>query len=114
MPNESNADPSRPEAGPRGRRFRLPFSFRITREGWVFILSVFLLLTAAITTGNNLLFLTLSMLLSVILTSGIFARNSLRSVTVSLQVPESVYEGERVPVKVSLTEPETIGSRACP
>ncbi len=91
-------------APPRGegRGWRLPFSFRITLEGWIFILSVFLLLTAAITTGNNLLFLILSMLLSVILTSGIFARNSLRSVTVSLQLPESVFEGERVPVKVSL------------
>ena len=85
-----------------GRIWRLPFSFRVTPEGWIFILSVFLLLTTAITTGNNLLFLVLSMLLSVILTSGIFARNSLRSVTVSLQVPESVFEGERVPVKVSL------------
>ena len=63
---------------------------------------MFLLLTTAITTGNNLLFLILSTLLSVILTSGIFARNSLRSVTVSLKVPDSVFEGERVPVKVSL------------
>jgi uncharacterized protein (DUF58 family) len=86
----------------RSINWRLPFSFRITLEGWIFILSVFLLLTAAITTGNNLLFLILSTLLSIILTSGIFARNSLRSVTVSLQVPQSVFEGERVPVKVSL------------
>ncbi len=85
-----------------GRTWRLPFSFRITSGGWVFILSVFLLLTAAVTTGNNLLLLTLSTLLSIILTSGIFARNSLRSVSVSLQVPQSVFEGERVPVKVSL------------
>ena len=85
-----------------GRRWGLPFSFRITPEGWIFILSVFLLVAAAIATGNNLLFLTLATLLSVILTSGIFARNSLRSVVVSLQVPQSVFEGERVPVKVSL------------
>jgi uncharacterized protein (DUF58 family) len=84
------------------RAWNLPFSFSITREGWVFILSIFLLLAAALSTGNNLLFLILSMLLSMILTSGIFARNSLRSVSVSLQLPESVFEGERVPVKVSL------------
>jgi len=97
--SRSERDASRPDGG---RSWRLPFSFRITPEGWIFILFVFLLLTTAITTGNNLLFLILSTLLSVILTSGIFARNSLRSVTVSLKVPDSVFEGERVPVKVSL------------
>lgn len=82
--------------------WRLPFSFGITREGWIFVVSVFFLLAAAISTGNNLLLLTVSMLLSIILTSGIFARNTLRSVTVSLKLPENVFEGERVPVKVSL------------
>jgi len=86
----------------KGKSWHLPFSFSITREGWIFILSVFVLLAAALNSGNNLLFLALSTLLSIILTSGIFARNSLRSVAVSLQVPESVFEGERVPVKVSL------------
>jgi len=84
------------------RTWNLPFSFSITREGWVFILTIFLLLASALATGNNLLLLILSILLSMILTSGIFARNSLRSVSVSLQLPESVFEGEHVPVKVSL------------
>jgi uncharacterized protein (DUF58 family) len=80
----------------------IPFSFNITREGVVYILAVFLLSLAAINTGNNLLFLVLAMLLSAILVSGVVARVSLRSVAVSMTVPENVFEGERVSIKVSL------------
>jgi uncharacterized protein (DUF58 family) len=80
----------------------IPFSFNITREGAVYILAVFLLSLAAINTGNNLLFLILAMLLSAILVSGVVARVSLRSVSVSMTVPENVFEGERVSIKVAL------------
>ncbi len=83
-------------------RWLLPFSFSITREGGIYLLAVFLLSLAAINTGNNLLFLILATLLSAILISGIVARTSLRSVFVSLQVPENVFEGERISIKVSL------------
>ncbi len=80
----------------------LPFSFSITREGGIYILSVLLLSLAAINTGNNLLFLILAMLLAAIITSGIVARISLAAVSVSMQVPENVFEGERVSMRVSL------------
>lgn len=83
-------------------RWLLPFHFSITKEGGFYILSVFLLSLAAINTGNNLLFLILSALLSAMITSGIVARASLRSVSVSMQVPENVYVGEHVGIKVSL------------
>jgi uncharacterized protein (DUF58 family) len=80
----------------------MPFSFSITREGGIYILSVLLLSLAAINTGNNLLFLILAMLLAAIITSGIVARMSLAGVSVSMQVPENVFEGERVSMKVAL------------
>jgi uncharacterized protein (DUF58 family) len=80
----------------------LPLSFSITREGGLYIAGVFLLGLAAINTGNNLLFLILSTLLSAIIASGIVARSSLRAISVSMQVPENVFEGERVLLKVSL------------
>jgi len=83
-------------------RWLLPFSFSITREGGVYLLAVFLLSLAAMNTGNNLLFLILATLLSTIIVSGVVARTSLRSVFVSLQVPENVFEGERISIKVSL------------
>ena len=79
-----------------------PLSFSITREGGVYILGIFLLSAVAINTGNNLLFLILSALLAAIITSGIVARLSLRSVSISMQIPENVFEGERVYVKVTL------------
>jgi len=80
----------------------MPMSFSITREGGLYILSIFLLALAAINTGNNLLFLILSTLLSAIVTSGSFARASLRSLSVSVDVPENVFVEERVSIKVSL------------
>jgi len=83
-------------------RWLIPSSFSITREGGFYILATFLLSLAAINTGNNLLFLILAALLSAMITSGIVSRASLRSVGVSVRVPENVFEGERVSLKVSL------------
>jgi len=83
-------------------RWNLPMSFSITREGGAYILVIFMLSLAAINTGNNLLFLILALLLSVIVASGTFARSSLRSVYVSVSIPENVYVDEHVSLKVSL------------
>ena len=83
-------------------RSRFPFSFSITGLGWVYIGAVFLLSMAAINTGNNLLFMVLAALLSAIVVSGIVARSSLRSIAVSMQVPENVFVGEPVSIRVSL------------
>jgi uncharacterized protein (DUF58 family) len=80
-----------------------PFSFRITREGLLFVCGVLVLSIAAINTGNNLLFIILATLLSTIAVSGIISRNSLKQVSLSLQVPENVFVGEQVPIKVSMT-----------
>jgi uncharacterized protein (DUF58 family) len=90
------------------RRFYLPFSFRITKQGIVFLLGVSLLSLAAVNSGNNLLFLVLATMLSTILVSGIVARASLRSLSMSLQVPENVFAGETVSIKISLTNTKTI------
>jgi uncharacterized protein (DUF58 family) len=83
-------------------RWHLPWSFRITRAGGIHLLIIFILSSAAINTGNNLLFLILATMLACIIVSGLVARSSLRSVSISMQVPENVFEGERVTIKVSL------------
>ncbi len=83
-------------------RWLMPMSFSITREGGIYILAIFLLSLAAINTGNNLLFLILAILLSSIVASGSFARTSLRSILVSMSIPENVYVDEHVSIKVSL------------
>ena len=80
----------------------LPFSFRITREGLLYILGVFLLSLAAVNSGNNLLFVVVAALLSAIAVSGIISRSSLRQISLSLQLPENVFVGERVSIKITL------------
>ncbi len=57
---------------------------------------------AAISSGNNLLFIILASLLSTIAVSGIVSRNSLKQVSLSLQMPENVFVGERVSIKVTM------------
>jgi uncharacterized protein (DUF58 family) len=83
-------------------RWRYPFSFSITGAGIVYILLVFLIAIFAVNTGRNLLYLVLSLLLSAALASGVVARLSLHAVFVSLQLPENVFEGEKVSIKISL------------
>lgn len=83
-------------------RWHLPFSFSITGAGGVYILSVFLIALAAVDTGNNLLYLILALLLAATLASGVVARLSLRSIFVSLQVPQNVFEREDVSIKITL------------
>jgi len=90
------------------RRFIPPFSFRITKQGIAFFLGVSLLSLAVVNSGNNMLFLVLATMLSTILVSGIAARASLRSISLSLQVPENVFAGETVSIKISLTNTKTI------
>ncbi len=82
--------------------WRSPFSFAITRSGAIFLILVFLIAVAAVNTGNNLFYLILSVLLSATLAAGFVARLSLRSLFVSLQVPQNVFVGENVSVKISL------------
>jgi uncharacterized protein (DUF58 family) len=84
------------------RSHRFPFSFSITREGWIYIVAVFFLSVAAINSGNNLLFVVLASALAAIIASGIVSRGSLRSIAVSVQVPENVFVGEPVSIKVTL------------
>jgi uncharacterized protein (DUF58 family) len=88
-------------------RRALPFSFAITREGVLYIIFVFLLSLAAINTGNNLLYIILAALLSTIVVSGIVSRNSLKQISLSLQMPENVFVGERVSIKVSMRNLKT-------
>ncbi len=83
------------------RRRVFPFSFGITREGALYIILVFLLSLASVNTGNNLLFMILATSLSAIVVSGIVSHYSLKQISISLYLPENVFVGERVPVKVT-------------
>lgn len=88
------------------RLFPLPFA--ITRPGILHLLMIILLSLAAVNSSNNLLFVILATMISVFVVSSIVARNSLKHVSLSIQVPERVFEGDRVPVKVSVSNTKRI------
>jgi uncharacterized protein (DUF58 family) len=76
--------------------------YRITREGWVYILGVVLVALAAINTGNNLLFLILASLVASILMSGILSSITLAGVELGLHLPEHIFAGQSIRASVEL------------
>jgi uncharacterized protein (DUF58 family) len=85
--------------------------YRVTREGWVYILGIVLVALAAINTGNNLLFLILASLLASILMSGILSSITLAGVELNLHLPEHIFAGQTVRASVELrNEKQTLPS----
>ena len=87
-----HAPPRGKAATPSGLRSRLlrwlrPRKLKLTREGKYFIGITFGVGFAAINTGNNLLYLLLGMLLSLIIVSGVLSELSLRHLTVVRRLP---------------------------
>ncbi len=69
------------------RRLRLPRTLRPTRAGWTFFALVFAVGFAALNTGNNLLYLVLSLMLSFLVLSGILSEAALRGISVRRRLP---------------------------
>jgi len=74
-------------------RLRPPRRLKLTREGRYFIGITFGVGFAAINTGNNLLYLLLGMLLSLIIVSGVMSELSLRALTVVRRLPPRAQVG---------------------
>lgn len=71
-----------------GRSNRLfPRKLQITREGKYLVALVLGVGFAAVNTGNNLLYLVLALMLSLIITSGVLSELTLRKVTAELRIP---------------------------
>lgn len=99
----SRTSPSRPGLFARFRaRLRPPRRLRITREGWVFVLVCIGVGGAAINTGNNLLFLVLGLMLSLIVVSGVMSESTLRRVMVTRHLPSRVFAKSPTLVEVTL------------
>lgn len=81
-------------------RFDLPLE--VTSGGAIFLLILFVVGFAAWNTGNNLLFLVLSLLCSTVFVGGVAARASLRDLIVSARFPDHIFAGEAAPVIVTL------------
>lgn len=80
----------------------LDFPLEPTSGGGVFIVIIIVVGFAAWNTGNNLLFLVFSLLVSTLFVGWIAARASLRDLTVSARFPDHIFAAEPAPVIVTL------------
>jgi uncharacterized protein (DUF58 family) len=83
------------------RRFRPPRRLRITREGKAFLVVTLGVGAAAINTGNNLLYLALSVNLSLIVLSGILSELTLRRVSLAVRPASEAFAGREAFLAVS-------------
>jgi uncharacterized protein (DUF58 family) len=75
------------------RRFFLSRTLRPTREGWWCLLAAVGVGFAAVSTGNNLLYLLEAMLLGLVVVSGLLSEMSMRGLRLTLRVPDEVFAG---------------------
>jgi uncharacterized protein (DUF58 family) len=75
---------------------------RLTKEGTRFILTTVLIAVAAVNTGNNLIYLILSLMLSLMLLAVVMLRMNLSNVTLSASMNPPVFAGEPTPAILRL------------
>lgn len=78
-------------------------SLRFTPLGTRFVLVTLAVGLAAINTGNNLVYLVLALLLSLITLSGVLSEQCLRRLEASRRIPSTIFAGSPVPVTVVVT-----------
>ncbi|MBI5886785.1 MAG: DUF58 domain-containing protein [Deltaproteobacteria bacterium] len=96
----------KPPAAKRGgirAMLKPPRSLSVTREGKWYIGILFLIGIAAINTGNNLLYLVVSMLLALIVISGVISEHTLRRLAVSRAWPAHVFKDAPATVRLEIT-----------
>ena len=70
---------------------RPPRALRPTRAGWLFFAITLSVGFAALNTGNNLMYLVLSLMLGFLLLSGVLSESSLRGIRVRRRLPRELY-----------------------
>src|SRR2546421_5777192 len=78
------------------------FPVDVTTGGVIFIVIVVIVAFAAWNTGNNLLFMVFSIMLSTLFVSWVAARAALRDLTVSARFPDHIFAGEPAEVIVTV------------
>ena len=84
-----------------------PRRLKFTREGRVFVLVTVGVGAAAVNTGNNLLYLVLGFMLSLIVLSGILSEVVLRHVAVKRHLPRRAFAGTPCLVELELSNAKT-------
>ncbi|MBI1750219.1 MAG: DUF58 domain-containing protein [Acidobacteria bacterium] len=70
--------------------------YKLTKEGVVYVIGVFVIALAALNTGNNLLFMVLASMLAGIIVSGILSSIVLTGVGLKLELPEHIFAEQPV------------------
>jgi len=84
------------------RWLRPPRMLRPTKAGWYFTAITFGVGFAALNTGNNLLYLVLSLMLSFLVLSGVLSESALRGIEVRRRLPTEIFAGRPNPVVVDI------------
>ncbi len=84
------------------RWFVYQVDYRLTREGIIYLGAVFVLILAAVNTGNNLLFMILACSLAAILISGVLSRIALTGIQLKFDVPEHIFAEQPVLAELEL------------
>ncbi|MBW2262302.1 MAG: DUF58 domain-containing protein [Deltaproteobacteria bacterium] len=92
------------------RWLRPPRRLKVTRQGKVFILVTIGVGIAAINTANNLLFLVLGFMLSLIVISGILSEAVLRHIEIRRRLPTLPWAGEPCPIEITVKNVKRIPS----
>jgi uncharacterized protein (DUF58 family) len=77
-------------------------SLRPSRAGWLFVAITFGVGFAALNTGNNLLYLVLSLMLAFLVLSGFLSESALRGLRVERVVPRELHAGRPNPVTLRI------------
>src|SRR5262249_53152631 len=86
---------------------RPSFTYQLSRGGLLYILATFLVATAALSSANNLLFLVLACMLAALIASGLLSRLNLAELQLHCSVPDDVFAGQDVPVRLILRNLKT-------
>ncbi len=76
--------------------------YRLTREGLIYLVAVFVVALASVNTGNNLLFMILACLLAGILISGVLSRVVLTGLELQIDLPEHVFAEQPIVAAVEV------------
>lgn len=86
----------------RFRRMRAVWRMPITPAGALFIGFTLVVGGAAVYSGNNLIYLTLSAMLAALLVSGVIARMTLNGLQLRLALPDRLFAGQTVKARVGI------------
>jgi uncharacterized protein (DUF58 family) len=93
-----------------GHRARQALDYEFTREGAAYLVLTVLIGVAALNTGNNLLFIVVSVMLAAVLVSGVVSASVLRGLELDVALPDHVFARTRGTAKLMLTNPRRLAA----